>query len=259
MNVQFSSVQDVICALGKSPYAAPLRLSEVSPNVAFETVPMFVRLTMALSRPFKEDRLALPLSTPSLLQAICGMMSLGFVPAGSVSSFSTLQVCREKQATCEGCFCPSVYLLGRFPSLRHVPGSTPTGSKVDVDRRHMPVWAFPFHFSLFVASSLNLWGRWHVWSDCHLLRQSSGGHRWLLPPPLSSWRLRPYRPLSLHGWWSNFAWQWSPTNERTNQHSQYVYCQNWHILLREWVGYLVDWVSVWLHMSERLWLMSKRQ
>ena len=27
-------------------------------NVAFETVPMFVWLTMALSRPFKEDRLA---------------------------------------------------------------------------------------------------------------------------------------------------------------------------------------------------------
>ena len=34
------------------------------PNVAFETVPMFVWLTMALSRPFKGDRLALPLSTP---------------------------------------------------------------------------------------------------------------------------------------------------------------------------------------------------
>ena len=34
------------------------------PNVVFETVPMLVWLTMALSRPFKEDRLALPLSTP---------------------------------------------------------------------------------------------------------------------------------------------------------------------------------------------------
>jgi len=34
------------------------------PNVAFETVPVFVQLTMALSRPFKEDRLALPHSTP---------------------------------------------------------------------------------------------------------------------------------------------------------------------------------------------------
>ena len=34
------------------------------PNVAFVTVPRFVWLTMALSRPLKEDRLALPLSTP---------------------------------------------------------------------------------------------------------------------------------------------------------------------------------------------------
>ena len=32
-------------------------------NVAFETVPVFVWFTMALSRPFKEDRQALPLST----------------------------------------------------------------------------------------------------------------------------------------------------------------------------------------------------
>ena len=33
-------------------------------NVAYETVPMFMWLIIALSRPFKEDRLALPLSTP---------------------------------------------------------------------------------------------------------------------------------------------------------------------------------------------------
>ena len=34
------------------------------PNIAFQTVPMFVWLTMAFSHPFKKDRLALPLSTP---------------------------------------------------------------------------------------------------------------------------------------------------------------------------------------------------
>ena len=53
-SVQFSSVQDGIYALGK----AHMR------STPSETVPMFVRLTMALSRPFKEERLALPLSTP---------------------------------------------------------------------------------------------------------------------------------------------------------------------------------------------------
>ena len=41
---------------------------------------------------------------------------------------------------------------------------------------HSSLGGFPFHFSLFVASSLNLWERWLVWSDCHLWRQSSGGH-----------------------------------------------------------------------------------
>ena len=47
-----------------NPMFAPLPLSEVSPTFAFETVPMFARLTMALSHPFSEDRLELPLSTP---------------------------------------------------------------------------------------------------------------------------------------------------------------------------------------------------
>jgi len=44
---------------------------------------------------------------------------------------------------------------------------------------------------------------------CRLLRQSSGGHRWLLPPPLSRWRLRQYRLHCLHGQLSPLAW--SPT------------------------------------------------
>ena len=35
---------------------------------------------MALSRPFEEDRLALPLSTLLPLQAIDGVMSLDFCP-----------------------------------------------------------------------------------------------------------------------------------------------------------------------------------
>ena len=57
--VLVSSVQDGIYALGKAHMRSTPSLRSF-PNVAFETVPMFVRLTMALSRPFKEDRLALP-------------------------------------------------------------------------------------------------------------------------------------------------------------------------------------------------------
>ena len=73
------------------------------------------------------------------------------------------------------------------------------------------ILGFPFFFSLFVASSLNLWGWWLMWSDCHLLRQPSH-YCLLLPHQLSSRKLRPYLRLHhLHGWWSHHAWQWSLT------------------------------------------------
>ena len=59
----FCSVQDGIYALGKAPMRSTPSLRSF-PNLAFETVLVFVRLKMALSRPFREDHLALPLSTP---------------------------------------------------------------------------------------------------------------------------------------------------------------------------------------------------
>lgn len=49
---------------------------------------------------------------------------------------------------------------------------------------------FPVRCSLFATSSLNLWGWWHRWYDCHRSRQLRE-HVWLLFFPLSSWRLRP--------------------------------------------------------------------
>ena len=52
-------------ALGKAHMRSTASLRSF-PNVAFETVPTFVCLTMALSRPVKEDRLALPLSNPQI-------------------------------------------------------------------------------------------------------------------------------------------------------------------------------------------------
>ena len=61
--VQFSSVQDGIYALGNAQMRSTQSLRRFH-SIAFETVPMFVWLTMALSRPFKEYRLPLPLSTP---------------------------------------------------------------------------------------------------------------------------------------------------------------------------------------------------
>ena len=50
---------------------------------------------------------------------------LGFVPAGSVSNCSTLQIFRDASHLW-GLLCPPVYLLGHFGSLRHIQGSTCT-------------------------------------------------------------------------------------------------------------------------------------
>ena len=54
--VQFSSVQDGIYVLGKKHMHSSLSLRSF-PNIAFETVPAFIWLTMALSCSFEEDRL----------------------------------------------------------------------------------------------------------------------------------------------------------------------------------------------------------
>ena len=90
-------------------------------NIALKMVSMFVWLTMALSCPFEED-LALPLST-RLLQVIDGEVSLALCPQ-VVSSSSTLLIFWEASHLC-GLLCPPVYLLGHFPSLRHVQGVHP--------------------------------------------------------------------------------------------------------------------------------------
>ena len=58
----FCSVQDGIYALGKAHMRSTPSL-RTFPNAAYETVPVIVRLTMTLSRPFKED-LSTPISSP---------------------------------------------------------------------------------------------------------------------------------------------------------------------------------------------------
>ena len=57
-----NSGQYDIYAIGKAHMRSTPSLRSF-PIVVFQTVPMFVWLTMALSHPFKEDRLALPLPT----------------------------------------------------------------------------------------------------------------------------------------------------------------------------------------------------
>ena len=73
--VPFSSAQDGINALGKARMRSIPSLRGF-PNVAFEIVSMLVWLTMSLSRPLKEDRWALPLSTPVKLRIDFKLVSL---------------------------------------------------------------------------------------------------------------------------------------------------------------------------------------
>ena len=170
------------------------------PSVAFKTVPLFVWLTMAVSRLFKEHRLAFPLSVPlSSRRSMVWCPSLALCPQ-VVSQAPQHFGSSEKQATCEGCFARQLSARS-FPFTPACPGQYTHGScrrwmsTIDTVQSGLPI-----PLSLSVASSLNLWRWWHAWSDCRLLRQSSGGHGWLLPLPLPKWRLRPYRPHSLHGW-----------------------------------------------------------
>ena len=71
-SVQFSSVQDGVYALGKAHMHLPL-VSQKFPIVAFETVPVFIWLTLALSCSFMEDCQALSLS---LSLSLCVFVSL---------------------------------------------------------------------------------------------------------------------------------------------------------------------------------------
>ena len=64
-SVQFSSVQfKMVSVRLEKAYMRSTPSLKSFPNLAFATVPVFVWLSMALSRPFKEDRLGLPLSSP---------------------------------------------------------------------------------------------------------------------------------------------------------------------------------------------------
>ena len=136
---------------------------------------------MAFSRPFKEDRLALPLSTSSRWSTVwwpwfCARRWCSQAPQHFRSS--------ETQATFDGCFAHNENVKGSTSSGCFESGC-PTMTHANL--------GFLFHFSLFAASSFNLLGWWNVWSNSHLLRQSNRGNVWLFSPPLSSWRLSPYK------------------------------------------------------------------
>ena len=81
----------------------------------------------------------------SLIQAIDGVMSLGLCPQAA----SQVPQHFRDASYFWGLLFPPVYLLGHFPSVRHVQGSTPTWVFEGGCRpmAHSGL-GFPFHFSL---------------------------------------------------------------------------------------------------------------
>ena len=73
---------NMVAMRSEKPICAPPRASEVSRNFSFETVPMFVRLTMAVSRPFKGRSSSASSFHASLFQAVDGVVWCGGVIAG---------------------------------------------------------------------------------------------------------------------------------------------------------------------------------
>ena len=108
----FSSVQDGIMHPEKPMYTATPSLRSFL-NIAFETVPKFIWLTKVHSCSFKEDRRALPLSTP-LLQAIDSVMSLALC----------LQLASRAPQHFRSCKTPAI--CEDFPSLQHIQCSAST-------------------------------------------------------------------------------------------------------------------------------------
>ena len=120
--MKFRSVQfKMVYMCSEKPTCAPPRLSEVSPTLSFTALTMVPMLcdwrwpSLVLWRKIVKAEASVHASPPG--DRWCDV--LGFVPACSVSSSSALQIFRETSHLW-GLLFPPVYLLGHFPSLRHV-------------------------------------------------------------------------------------------------------------------------------------------
>ena len=142
-SVQFKMVS----MRSKMPTGAPHRLRSF-PNVAFKMLPMLSDDGPLSS--FQKRSSSASSFHASLLQAINGVMSLALCPP--VMSQATQHFrSSEKQATCVGCF--SSQFICSVISLHSsmLTGVLEGGRRLST---HSSL-GFPFHFPLFLASSLN--------------------------------------------------------------------------------------------------------
>ena len=126
--VQFSSVQDGICAPGTAHMCSTL--SQQFPQCCFWNGSNIRQIDDGPLLSFQGRSLSSSSFPASLLQVVDGVMSLAFFPAASVSSSSTLKIwytshlwwllclpvyllrSSETEATCDGCFaCQSICLV----------------------------------------------------------------------------------------------------------------------------------------------------
>ena len=167
-----------------------------------------------------------------LFQAIDGVLSLALRSRQCLKLISTKDLPRRKPFLMAAL--PASLYARPFPFTPACPQQNihrslrMLTSNVGICQSGLPIPLMPF------CSKLNESVRMmaYVWSDCHLLRQSSEGHGWLLTPSSSSWRLRSYWLNCLHGSWSHLAWQWNPssppvekkttTNKQTNNNNKNI-------------------------------------
>ena len=119
-SLQLSSVQfEMISVRSGKPICAPPRLSEASPTLPLKRFQCCCFwLTMALCRHFKEDRLALPLSTP-LSSRRSMVWFLGFVPASIVVYQAPRHLISSTTTTKKAVLCV-IYLIGSPYLALHV-------------------------------------------------------------------------------------------------------------------------------------------
>ena len=123
----FNSAQfKMVSAHLEKPICAPPCLRSF-PNVAFEMVPVFIRLMMALSLSFQGSSLSSSSFPASLLQVVDGVMSLALFPPASASSSSTLKIFWDASRLW-WLLCLPDCLLGHFPFTSACPGQYIHGS-----------------------------------------------------------------------------------------------------------------------------------
>ena len=108
-------------------------------------------------------------------------------------------------------------------------------------------------FHLFYMKLIKTLRICHMWSDRHLFRQSSGGHMWLFPPPLSSWRLKPYRLHCLHGWWSCLTVKPHPDRLLV---TAWAVCVHYEILRVCWFFFLNEKLDLWQTDAKMMFMSS---